>query len=120
MDDDIDIREAICAYLKLEGYNTIEAQNGKKALEMVKDKKIEFVISDIRMPDGGGLFLLDELRKIDRVIPYVILVTGQADITREEAIKRGALDLLKKPLEMERIVGLIKFIENSYDEFIEV
>ena len=120
VDDDIDIREAICAYLKLEGYNTIEAQNGKEALEMVKDKKIEFVISDIRMPDGGGLFLLDELRKIDRVIPYVILVTGQADITREEAIKRGALDLLKKPLEMERIVGLIKFIENSYDEFIEV
>lgn len=120
VDDDIDIREAICGYLKLEGYETIEASNGKEALEIVRDKKIEFVVSDIRMPDGGGLFLLDELRKIDRVLPYVILVTGQADITREEAIKRGALDMLKKPLEMERIVGLIKFIENSYDDFIEV
>lgn len=120
VDDDIDIREAICSYLKLEGYNTIEAKNGKEALQIVKDKKIEFVVSDIRMPDGGGLFLVDELRKIDRVLPYVILVTGQADITREDAIKRGALDLLKKPLEMDRIVGLIKFIENSYDEFIEV
>ncbi len=120
VDDDIDIREAICGYLKLEGYETIEASNGKEALQIVKDKKIEFVVSDIRMPDGGGLFLVDELRKIDRIIPYVILVTGQADITREEAIKRGALDLLKKPLEMDRIVGLIKFIENSYDDFIEV
>lgn len=120
VDDDIDIREAICAYLKLEGYNTIEAKNGKEALQIVKDQKIEFVVSDIRMPDGGGLFLVDELRKIDRVIPYVILVTGQADITREEAIKRGALDLLKKPLEMDRIVALIKFIENSYEDYIEV
>lgn len=120
VDDDIDIREAICSYLKLEGYNTIEAKNGKEALEIVKDKKIEFIVSDIRMPDGGGLFLVDELRKIDRVLPYVILVTGQADITREEAIKRGALDLLQKPLEMDRIVSLIKYIENSYEDFIEV
>ncbi len=120
VDDDIDIREAISSYLQLEGYNTIEASNGKDALKIVKDQQIEFVVSDIRMPDGGGLFLVDELRKIDRLLPYVILVTGQADITREEAIRRGALDLLKKPLEMDRIIGLIKYIENSYNEFVEM
>lgn len=120
VDDDIDIREAISSYLQLEGYNTIEASNGKDALKIVKEQQIEFVISDIRMPDGGGLFLVDELRKIDRLLPYVILVTGQADITREDAIKRGALDLLKKPLEMDRIIGLIKYIENSYNDFVEM
>lgn len=120
VDDDIDIRETISSYLQLEGYKTIEASNGKDALKIVKDQQIEFVISDIRMPDGGGLFLVDELRKIDRLLPYVILVTGQADITREEAIKRGALDLLKKPLEMDKIIGLIKYIENSYNEFVEM
>ncbi|MBC7539638.1 MAG: response regulator [Bacteriovorax sp.] len=120
VDDDIDIREAICSYLQLEGYKTIEAQSGKEALKIIKDQEIEFVVSDIRMPDSGGLYLVDELRKIDRLLPYVILVTGQADITREEAIKRGALDLLKKPLEMDRIIGLIKYIENSYNEFVEM
>ncbi|MBC7428558.1 MAG: response regulator [Bacteriovorax sp.] len=120
VDDDIDIREAICSYLQLEGYRTVEASSGKEALKIIRDQEIEFVVSDIRMPDGGGLFLVDELRKIDRLLPYVILVTGQADITREEAIKRGALDLLKKPLEMDRIIGLIKYIENSYNEFVEM
>lgn len=120
VDDDIDIREAISAYLQHEGYKTIEASSGMDALKIVKEQQIEFVISDIRMPDGGGLFLVDELRKIDRLLPYVILVTGQADITREEAIKRGALDLLKKPLEMDKIIGLIKYIENSYNDFVEM
>jgi two-component system NtrC family sensor kinase len=120
VDDDIDIREAISSYLQLEGYKTIEANSGKEALKIIHDQEIEFVVSDIRMPDGGGLFLVDELRKINKLLPYVILVTGQADISREEAIKRGALDLLKKPLEMDRIIGLIKFIENSYNEFVEM
>ncbi|MBC7537387.1 MAG: response regulator [Bacteriovorax sp.] len=109
VDDEPGVREAIGTYLEIEGLKPIEAKNGREALEIIKqNKEIKFVISDVRMPNGDGIFLIDELRKIDPVLPFVVLVTGQADITRDEAIKKGALDMFIKPPDMDAIISLIK------------
>ncbi|MDO9183254.1 MAG: response regulator [Bacteriovorax sp.] len=109
VDDEIGVREAICTFLEIEGLNAIEAKSGREALAIIKsNKKIKFIISDVRMPDGDGVFLIDELRKLDPILPFIILVSGQADITREEAISKGALDMFIKPPNMEKIIELIK------------
>jgi DNA-binding NtrC family response regulator len=109
VDDEPGVREAIAAYLEIEGLSPVEAKSGREALEIIKNnKEIKFVISDVRMPNGDGIFLIDELRKIDPVLPFIVLVTGQADITREDAIEKGALDMFIKPPDMDKIIALIK------------
>lgn len=108
VDDEADIREAIGTYLELEGLDYIEAKSGREALQIITNNKdIKFVISDLRMPNGDGIFLIDELRKIDPVMPFIILVTGHADISKDDAIKKGALDLFIKPPDMDHIIKLI-------------
>lgn len=109
VDDEADIREAIGMFLEIEGLSFVEAKSGKEALQMIaENKQIKFVISDIRMPNGDGVYLVNELRKIDPKLPFVILVTGQADISREDAISTGAVDLFIKPPDMDKIISLIK------------
>lgn len=109
VDDEEGVREAIGTFLEIEGLQPIEAKSGREALEIIKkNKEIKFVISDVRMPNGDGVFLMDELRKIDPVMPFIVLVSGQADISREDAIKKGALDMFMKPPDMDKIIALIK------------
>lgn len=109
VDDEVGVREAICTYLEIEGLDSIEAKSGQEALEIVRtNKNVKFVISDVRMPNGDGVFLIDELRKIDPVLPFVVLVSGQADISRSDALKKGALEMFIKPPNMEKIIFLIK------------
>ncbi|MDD4974543.1 MAG: response regulator [Bacteriovorax sp.] len=109
VDDEPGVREAIATYLEIEDLMSIEARCGLEALEIIKNNKdIKFIISDVRMPNGDGIFLINELRKLDTVLPFIILVTGQADITREEAIQKGALDMFIKPPDMDKIIALIK------------
>lgn len=113
VDDESDIREAIGTYLELEGLKFIEAKSGREALKIIEiNKDIKFVISDLRMPNGDGIFLIDELRKIDPVMPFIVLVTGHADISKDEAIAKGALDLFIKPPDMDHIIKLIKISLN--------
>ena len=109
VDDEPEIREAIVSFLEFEGLFSIEAKNGREALEMVKNNKnIKFIISDSRMPNGNGLFLIDEINKLTTEKPHIILLCGQEDISKEDAISRGVLDMFIKPPDMNYIISLIK------------
>lgn len=86
------------------------AINGKEALEIVKEKNIDVIISDIRMPEMTGLELLEKLQADEKTrnIPVVIL-TGFQDIKlKRQALDLGAVDLLNKPVNKEDLVARIK------------
>ena len=66
VDDDIDIREAICAVLQAEGFSTLEAENGEKALCLLRSGERpvpDVMILDLMMPVMDGQQLLDELER---------------------------------------------------------
>lgn len=108
VDDDGDLREALASNLDLEGFTVFEAAGGMAALQIVKENKIDFVLSDIRMPAGNGIELLKEIRKIDPNIPVVCLITGFSDSTKEDILKLGGIDLLSKPPDMDLIYKYIR------------
>jgi DNA-binding NtrC family response regulator len=110
VDDEVSLVESLEMNYKLEGFNVYTANGGFEALEVIKNNKIDFVISDIRMPDGDGEMLLKELKKNNPEIPVVLLMTGFSKHTKEEVIKLGALDLLSKPIDLEL---LDKYLNNS-------
>lgn len=108
IDDDIYISKLLDNFLKREGYKTRVAYAGHKALEMIKEKKPEVVLCDIRLPDINGVELLPMLRQIAPEIP-VIMMTAYADIqTTVKAIKLGASDYVSKPVYPEEILAIIK------------
>ncbi len=100
-DDERIERKGITSLLMLEDYELeiMEAANGKAALELVKQKKPDILISDIKMPFMDGLELMDEVRKICPDMA-IIVVSGYSDFSyAKEAIKNGAMGYVLKPVD---------------------
>ena len=109
VDDEMDILEVTGLYLEMEGHHISKASGGNQALSILKAQNFNFdlVISDVRMPEGDGIFLLEEIKKNNTEKPPVLLVSGFLEISKEECLEKGALDLLGKPFEMAAIKKII-------------
>jgi len=107
VDDDEDLRDSIVFDLERKGFSVASASNGREALEIVKNNKIHVVLSDVRMPGGDGVELLENIRQIDPKVPVVILISGFADVVREDMITRGAQQFIDKPFEPLALVGSV-------------
>ncbi|MBY0518214.1 MAG: response regulator [Bacteriovoracaceae bacterium] len=100
VDDEKELCEIIASELLVSGANPVQAHSVKDALERLSQAKFDLVISDIRMPGDSGVDLLDTLRLRGDNLP-VILMTGFADISEHEAIKRGAGAVVSKPFDLD-------------------
>jgi DNA-binding response OmpR family regulator len=71
-DDEAEIRDLLKLYLENEGYNVVEAQDGRAALTLLRKEKPDLCVLDIMMPEMDGYHVLQELRK-ESNIPVIIL-----------------------------------------------
>jgi DNA-binding NtrC family response regulator len=76
-------------------FRYLYAKSGEEAYKVLKKQKVDFVISDVNMPDGDGLWLLDKLALEYPAIP-VIMASGEVGITEKELIARGASAFVPK------------------------
>ena len=95
-DDDRDIVRAISVFLKSEGYEPVEAYNGKEALEVLEREDISLCLLDVMMPEMDGLKALEELRK-DHNIPVILLTAKSEDTDKILGLNIGADDYVTKP-----------------------
>lgn len=72
-DDDANIRELVCLFLRNDGFDTAEAADGKEALAVYGSKHIDLVVLDIMMPIMDGWTLCKELRRADPDLPLLML-----------------------------------------------
>jgi CheY-like chemotaxis protein len=107
VDDEETLRNAMIFDFKRKGFNVLSAESGAQAFEIVKKNKIHLVVSDMRMPGGDGMSLLENIRAYDPTIPTVIFVTGFADVTEEQAIAKGAKKILSKPFERKVLMDSV-------------
>ena len=116
VDDEAGICNSLAMYLNLLGAKTYVAGGGEEAIKIVASQKIDMVISDVRMPKGDGIKLLEDIRRNNPQLPAVLLATGFADLTEAEAKKRGALALIMKPIDYDQLHTIIAktlSLENS-------
>lgn len=107
VDDEIDIRETVCEELIDLGYNALTAGDPKEAIKLLLMDQIDLVISDIRMPNGGGIAILDYVNNVEtRKIP-IIFVTGYADHSENDIKTLGGSALLPKPIDFDKFYELI-------------
>jgi CheY-like chemotaxis protein len=107
VDDEPDIVEIIAFSFKHAGYSQVfTASSGNQAVSLSRQHAFDIVVTDVRMPDGDGLFLLSELKKNKEHTPLVVFLTAFADLSLEEAQNLGALGLLSKPFDLNKVVSL--------------
>ena len=107
VDDEVDICEMMSFTFDSHGYETFVAHDAAAAFELVQKEDPDLVVSDIRMPKGGGMKLLENIKNHNPERPKVFLITGYSDNTREEAIAAGAEDVLAKPIKLQELVDRI-------------
>ncbi len=108
VDDEKRMRHIIQLMLEREGFKTEQAENGKKALDMLKHKRFDMVITDLKMPEMDGLSLLEEVGKINPDFPIVVITAYGTIENAVEAMQKGAIDYITKPFEEEKIIITVK------------
>lgn len=108
VDDEANFKDALAFLLKMEGYKTITAPSGRSALKLLKERRVDVVISDIRMPDGDGIELLAKIKENHATAPILILMTGYSALSVEDAYNRGAEAFFSKPIDTKAMIAVIK------------
>ena len=104
VEDDPNLREAVCDTLELAGQSVISAPGGVEALKLLEMQPVGLVVSDVRMMPMDGIALLKEVRNRFPHLP-VVLMTAFADVDRAvEAMRSGACDFLLKPFEPKALL----------------
>ncbi|MCH7556154.1 MAG: sigma-54-dependent Fis family transcriptional regulator [Planctomycetes bacterium] len=98
IDDDKIILDSLCEFLTLEGFRTSGAETLKGALAKLEQEHYNLVITDVNLPDGDGIELLDIIRE-NHPQTVTIVITGYGTIeSAVRAIKQGAYEYLTKPI----------------------
>lgn len=107
VEDDANLREALCVTLQLAGYSVISAVDGANALSVLQTQPVGLIVSDVQMPGMDGHELLRAAKRLYPEIPFV-LVTAFGNVTRAvDAIKAGAADYIVKPFEAEVLIEMV-------------
>ncbi len=118
VDDETIVRESLGDWLKEGGYPVLTAEDGYRALEVVKKERPGIMIADLVMPGMDGIELM---RKAKDLLPgiEVIIITAYASIpTAIAAMKEGAYDYIEKPFSPERAELLVEKL-SQYRELVE-
>ncbi|HEX8141071.1 MAG TPA: sigma-54 dependent transcriptional regulator [Pyrinomonadaceae bacterium] len=103
VDDEQSMRQLLSLVFGREGHQVRTAENGRRALELLRSAPADLIISDVKMPDMSGIELLSAARE---VLPDVVIVMMTAFATVEtarEAFKLGADDFIQKPFDIEEL-----------------
>ncbi|MBL4580977.1 MAG: sigma-54-dependent Fis family transcriptional regulator [Gammaproteobacteria bacterium] len=107
VEDDNDLREAICDTIRLSNFSVMEASNAEEALEILAIEQIDLIVSDVQMPGIDGHEFLSVSKRLYPDIPFV-LATAYGEIQKAvSAIRAGAADYIVKPFEAEVLIEMI-------------
>ncbi len=104
VDDEKNYPRILSAVLEEEGFETLTANSGHEALEILKNTDVDLVLTDMKMPSMDGMELLERIKAKDTELP-VIMMTAHGTVDRAvEAMQKGAYSYILKPFDNERLV----------------
>ncbi len=107
IDDELGVRESFRLILDGE-FEVLEAEQGTDGIEVLRGRRVDVVLLDVRMPGAPGPTFLPQILALDEGIS-VIIVTAVKDVrTAVEAIKGGAYDYVTKPFDVDEILALVR------------
>lgn len=115
VDDEKILRFTFREFLEEGGYEVETAENYDNALEKLKEKSFDLVITDIILGGKTGIDLLEKIKEMELACPVIVL-TGYPDVeTATEAVRLGAFNYLSKPVDQEMLLNAVR-ISIKYKE----
>jgi DNA-binding response OmpR family regulator len=107
VDDEIDLLRPHLLFVQGRGYHIDAVANGDDALEMIRLHPYDLVLLDEQMPGRTGMEVFDEVRRIDPLVPVVMVSKSEEDRTMTEAIGRRVSEYLVKPTSPRQILSVV-------------
>ncbi len=114
VDDDEHIAELIKVYFEKDGFATVTANNGKKAVELFKSEAPSIVILDVMMPEMDGWQVCREIRRVSN-IPIIMLTAKGETFDKVLGLELGADDYMVKPFEPKELIARVKAVLRRSD-----
>lgn len=112
VEDEPNVRNFVKVYLEFEGYQVVEAKNGKEGLEQVKAEQPDLVVTDIMMPEMDGVTFYKTLRQDEKTksLPVIVLTVKDEFEDIKFAYLIGVDEYVTKPFDPQHLVRKIKEI----------
>jgi two-component system response regulator FlrC len=107
VEDDTELRDALCDTLELAGYETVAAPDGQHALELFAKHSVDLVVSDIQMHRLDGHGLHNRIKTANSDLPVLLMTAYGSVESAVKALRDGASDYLVKPFEAEVLVSKV-------------
>lgn len=104
VEDEEHLLEALKLNLELEGYHVTTATDGRKALKLFKEERLNLVILDVMIPEIDGFKVAETIRLENAEVPIMFLTAKNTSEDRVAGLKRGADDYLTKPFNLEELI----------------
>lgn len=112
VDDSPTIRQMLGMALKGAGYEVVEAENGKDALNKLESEPVSMLITDLNMPQMNGIDLIRSVRQSPglRFLPIIMLTTETQEAKRQEGKAAGASGWIVKPFKPEQLLKVVQMV----------
>ncbi len=106
IDDDVTIRKLITHHLKLNDFHTYEAKNAEEAFQILKENRIDLVLSDVTMDEMDGFEFCEKVRSNakHRFLPFVFVTAKNTLEDKFKAIESGGDDIITKPFDVKELI----------------
>jgi DNA-binding NtrC family response regulator len=101
VDDELSMRQFLTHLFQRDGHAVRVAENGRKAMDMLRQQPADIIISDVKMPDMGGIELLRAARELNPNVEIIMMTAFANEATAHEAFLLGAFDFVHKPFDNE-------------------
>ena len=101
VDDELSMRQFLTHLFQRDGHAIRVAENGRKAMSLLRQQPADVIISDVKMPDMGGIELLRAARELQPDIEVIMMTAFANEATAHEAFLLGAFDFVHKPFDNE-------------------
>jgi len=110
IDDEAAQRDVLTGYLKKKGYKIFSASSGKEGIETARTNSVDIILSDFKMPDLNGIEVLENVKKLNPEISFVIVTAYGTVENAVKAMRLGAFDYISKPVDLDELDLMIERI----------
>ena len=110
VEDDLSILTGLSMNLRFEGYEVLQAQDGRTGLQKVLDERPDLLVLDVMLPQMNGFEVLEELKRRNNTVPVVVLSAKGVETDRVMGLNLGADDYVVKPFGLQELLARIRAV----------
>lgn len=112
VDDESTIADILVESFEDEGVDAKALYSGNQAIKFLQSNSVDLILSDIKMPDGTGIDLLESVT-ISTKKPALMFMTGYSEFSSDELLSKGALKVFTKPIDFDNVIEeILGFLKN--------